>query len=244
MRYEFDELYNALFSNADLYINIVKVLAAHREGLSREEISKAVKVTGGTLTRVLTNLERCDFISQSKNFGQKSKNAIYRLVDFYTQFYYKFVMPDASGDEQWWSHNFESRQVATWQGLTFEIVCLMHTDCIKQALGISGMSTEVSTWRKMAAEGQKGGQIDLVIKRADRIIHLCEMKFSKSEYRITDTYEQLMRQRMELFQSTTNTNFSLVITFVTTYGVADGLHHSLVHSEVTMDQLFNSSPEQ
>ena len=110
----------------------------------------------------------------------------------------------------------------------------MHTDCIKSALGISGMATEVSSWHQTACEGQKGGQIDLVIKRADRIIHLCEMKFSKSEFRITEAYEQLLRQRLELFQSTTKTKFS----FVTTYGVADGLHHSMVHSEVTMEQLF------
>ena len=66
----------------------------------------------------------------------------------------------------------------------------MHTDCIKKALGISGMATEVSSWRKVADDKQRGGQIDLVIKRADRIVHLCEMKFSKSEYRITDAYEQ------------------------------------------------------
>lgn len=216
MRSEFDELYNALFSNADLYISVVKALAAHHDGMSREEISKTIGITGGTLTRVLTNLERCDFISRN----------------------YKFILQNISGDEHWWSHNFESRQISTWQGLTFEIVCLMHTDCIKRALGISGMATEVSSWRKAASEDQKGGQIDSVIKRADRIIHLCEMKFSKSEYRITEAYEQLLRQRLELFQSSTKTKFSLVITFVTTYGVADGAHHSLVHSEVTMEQLF------
>ena len=238
MRSEFDELYNALFSNADLYISAVKALAAHHDGMSREEISKTIGITGGTLTRVLTNLERCDFISRNQNFGHKAKDTIYRLVDFYTLFYYKFILQDISGDEHWWSHNFESRQISTWQGLTFEIVCLMHTDCIKRALGISGMATEVSSWRKAASEDQKGGQIDLVIKRADRIIHLCEMKFSKSEYRITEAYEQLLRQRLELFQSSTKTKFSLVITFVTTYGVADGAHHSLVHSEVTMEQLF------
>ena len=55
---------------------------------------------------------------------------------------------------------------------------------------------------------------------------------------VTDAYEQLLRQRMELFQSSTKTKLSLVITFVTTYGVADGLHHSIVHSEVTMEDLF------
>ena len=238
MRSEFDELYNALFSNADLYISVVKGLAAHHDGMSREEISKATGITGGTLTRVLTNLERCDFVSRNQNFAHKVKDTIYRLVDFYTLFYYKFILPDVSGDEQWWSHHFESRQVSTWQGLTFEIVCLMHTDSIKRALGISGMATEVSSWRKAATDGQNGGQIDLVIKRADRIIHLCEMKFSKSQYRITEAYEQLLRQRLELFQSSTKTKYSLVITFVTTYGIADGLHHSLVHSEVTMEQLF------
>lgn len=238
MRGEFDELYNALFSNAELYIGVVKALAQRHSGMSRQEIAKTVGVNGGTLTRVLTNLERCDFISVSQNFGCKTRGAIYRLIDFYTLFYYKFVAQDASGDEQWWSHNFESRLVSTWQGLTFEIVCLMHTDCIKKALGISGMATEVSSWRKDADKTGPGGQIDLVIKRSDRIVHLCEMKFSKSEYRITEAYDQLLRQRMELFQSSTKTKLSLVVTFVTTYGVADGLHHSIVHSEVMMDDLF------
>lgn len=105
MRSEFDELYNALFSNADLYISVVKGLAAHHDGMSREEISKATGITGGTLTRVLTNLERCDFISRNQNFAHKVKDTIYRLVDFYTLFYYKFILSDVSGDEQWWSHH-------------------------------------------------------------------------------------------------------------------------------------------
>lgn len=238
MRSEFDELYNALFSNAELYINVVKALANHPGGMSRAEIVKAVGVNGGTLSRVLTNLERCDFISRSHNFGCKTREANYRLIDFYTLFYYKFIAQDTSGDDLWWSHNFESRLVSTWQGLTFEIVCLVHTDAIKKALGILGMATEVSSWRKIGNDKQKGGQIDLVIKRADRIIHLCEMKFSKSEYYITESYEQQLRERMELFRMATKTKFSLVNTFVTTYGVADGKHHSIVHSEVKMEQLF------
>ena len=238
MRSEFDELYNALFSNAGLYINVVKALANHHGGMSRSEIVKAVGVNGGTLTRVLTNLERCDFISRTHNFGCKTREANYRLVDFYTLFYYKFIAQDTSGDESWWSHNFESRLVSTWQGLTFETLCLVHTDAIKRALGISGMATEVSSWRLGASEHQKGAQIDLVIKRADRIIHLCEMKFSKAEYHLSEAYEQQLRERMELFRMATKTKLSLVNTFVTTYGVADGKHHSIVHSEVTMNQLF------
>lgn len=102
MRSEFDELYNALFSNAELYINVVKALANHHGGMSRAEIVKAVGVNGGTLSRVLTNLERCDFISRSHNFGCKTREANYRLIDFYTLFYYKFIAQDTSGDDLWW----------------------------------------------------------------------------------------------------------------------------------------------
>ena len=35
---EFEELYNALFNNADKYVTIVRTQAGHREGLSKPEI--------------------------------------------------------------------------------------------------------------------------------------------------------------------------------------------------------------
>lgn len=82
------------------------------------------------------------------------------------------------------------------------------------------------------------GSMPLMLLRNILNLLIQEGKKWYSEFRITEAYEQLLRQRLELFQSTTKTKFSLVITFVTTYGIADGLHHSLVHSEVTMEQLF------
>ena len=163
---------------------------------------------------------------------------MYRLVDFYTLFYYRFVSNNTSGDEQWWTHNFESSKVYAWQGLTFETVCLTHTSSIKKALGISGMATSVSSWRKKADASHHGAQVDLVIERADRIIHLCEMKFSKSEYRISDEYARQLRERLGLFIESTKTRLSPVITFVTTFGVANGMHNSIVHSEVRMEDLY------
>lgn len=49
-----------------------------------------------------------------------------------------------------------------------------------------------------------------------------------------------MRARRDLFKAKTKTRMSIVHTFVTTYGVGEGKHHSIVHSEVTIDDLFNS----
>ena len=100
LRTEFDELYNALFNQADGYINIVHALALHRNGLTRQQIIEAVKIEGGVLTKMLRNLERSNFILGYQHFGHKTKDVIYRLVDFYTLFYYHFIEGDRSQDER------------------------------------------------------------------------------------------------------------------------------------------------
>ena len=84
----------------------------------------------------------------------------------------------------------------------------------------------------------RGSQIDLIIERADRIIHLCEMKFCLGQYRITADYEMKLRNRMELFRERTRNRKSLVNTFVTSFGIANGSHTGVVNSEVTLDGLF------
>jgi len=240
LRMEFDELYNALFTNADNYISVVKLLSSHREGLIRDEILKATKIEGGTLSKILRNLERCDFIIKYNQFGNSKKGSIYRIIDFYTLFFYKFIADDSSQDEQWWQHNFMTDATQSWQGLSFELICLTHLPQIKNALQIGGISTQASSWR-VAADKEKeteGAQIDLVISRADRMIHLCEMKFSVKPYTITAAYEEKIRNRMAIFARNTGTTHSLLVTFVTVFGVADGKHSGLLHSEVVADDLF------
>ena len=109
---------------------------------------------------------------------------------------------------------------------------------IKRKLGINGISTSTSSWRTTGDEEKKGTQVDLVIDRADRVINLCEIKFSEAPYSISKDYEEKLRCRMALFKSATGTRKSLVTTMITTYGVLRGMHSSIVQSEVTMDALF------
>lgn len=109
---------------------------------------------------------------------------------------------------------------------------------MKRALGISGVATEVSIWRKLKDQTSKGAQIDLIIKRADRTIHLCEMKFSTNKFTISNSYEQELHERQAIFEEAEKIDETVVHTFVTTYGVKDGIHKSIVHSEVTMEDLF------
>ena len=243
---EFDELYYALFPKADRYITTVKALSAKREGMTRSELENATGLTGGNLTKVLKNLERCDFILQYAQFGCKSKYTIYRIADFYTLFYFKFVENNITKDTAFWSHNFTTHSVESWEGFTFELVCLKHLDQIKKGLGISGIATAASSWRTKAKNAEtendttaKGAQIDLVLSRVDRIIHLCEIKFSEKPYAITSAYKEKMQKRLEIFQQETKTTHRLVLTMITPYGVAKGKQSWVLHSEITIKDLFS-----
>ena len=240
LRMEFDELYHALFPNANLYIEIVKALSRHQTGLTHQALTRQIKQEGSKVTRALKNLERCDFVERWAQYGHKKRQETYRLMDFYTLFYYRFVDANNTKDEQWWSKNLGTPNLTTWMGQCFELVCLRHHRQIKYALGIAGLSTSISTWQCQPNEQTQtpGAQIDMIIERADRMVHLCEMKFSESVYHITQDYEQRLRERMGLFRFLTGCKKSLVHTFITTYGVATGRHKSIVHSEVTMDGLF------
>lgn len=237
---EFNELYNALFNKADRYVAIIKLLSKKREGFTREEIEQGTGYSGGGLSKILENLERCDFIISYAQFGNKTKLTLYRLADFYTLFYFHYVEQNRSRDEQYWQHHYTDRGVASWEGFTFEEVCLRHLPHIKKGLGISGMATEASSWRfKPAQDDQrKGAQIDLVIKRADKITHLVEMKFSETPFVITKAYSQRLLERKSLFMEITGVARGTVITFVTPKGLSKGMNTSLVHSEITAQHLF------
>lgn len=245
LRGEFEELYSALFTSTEKYTSVVKLLNDKREGMTREEIERESGMDKSALATVLRNLERCDFITRYSQFGNKTKGAIYRLVDFYSLFYYRFIATFNAQDEEWWSHNFQSHAVESWQGLSFELLCFLHLTQIKQKLGISGIATAASSWRYTPPKNkenldlpEKGTQIDLLIDRGDRIINLCEMKFSVKPYQISDSYEKKLRERMSIFHEKTKTNKSLVYTFVTTFGVANAMGRSIVNSEVTIHDLF------
>ena len=239
LQIEFDELFNALFTNSDKYIQVTRLLANHKEGLTRAQIGQMANMDGKMLTMVIKNLERCDFILKYNQLGNKVKGAIYRLSDFYTLFYYQYVDDRNVLDEQWWSKHFQTHQVEIWQGRTYELICLLHTDNIKQKLGISGIAADISSWRYTAQnEKEHGAQVDMVIARTDRVINLCEIKFSVGKYQLTAAYADYLRDRVELFKTKTMTTSSVVQTMITTYGIAEGMHNSIVQQEVTMDDLF------
>lgn len=237
---EYDELFPALFNKSDKYVRIVRLLSSRREGFTRQEIEEKVG-GGGGLTDILDNLVDCDFVSRYAQMGNKERGMLYRLSDMFLLFYFRYVDGNNTRDEQYWAHHYRDRDVSAWQGYSFEQVCLIHLPHIKQGLGISGMATECSTWRFVTPKDdeRRGAQVDLVIRRADRLTHLVEMKFSELPYEITKDYEERLRDRRMTFSSVTGITHGLLDTFITPEGVKRNSHSSFVHSQLTAKDLFD-----
>ena len=236
---EFNQLYASLFKSPEQYIDIVTALGKKKAGMTREEIIAATdKYSNGALSKVLDELEYCGFIRKYNGFDKKSKQAIYQLIDNYTLFYFKFIQQNENNDEHFWSASIDSAMHRAWSGLAFERLCMAHTQQIKVALGISGVLSNVYSWRKEADETSDGAQIDLLIDRNDQVINLCEMKYSLSEYAIDAEYEQKLRNKKSAFIDATNTQKAVHLTMVTTFGIKANAHSGIVQNEVKLDDLF------
>ncbi len=240
LKQEFQNLYSALFDNPGRHLSVINVLANHRNGLRRNQILEHSKLSsGGTFSSILEELEQSDFISKFVPYGKKEKDAIYRLKDQYTLFYLKYISKQKNYSKGYWLQKAESQSWVSWAGFAFEGLCLDHVDQIKQALGISGIYSEAYSWQDYS--GDTGAQIDLLIDRNDRVINICEMKFSRNEFNITKRYNQELINKINVLRNATKTKKTIFMTFITTYGLKENKYsNSLVNHNLTMDILFKA----
>ena len=237
LRNEFEELYKSLFNNPHKHLEIVEALSKKKAGMTRNEISKATRLLpNGHLTEALNELEQCDFIERFSDFTKPKNEATYYLMDSFTLFYLRYIRDNHSKDEYFWTNYAEDGGHRAWCGYAFELVCRIHIRQIKAKLGILGVSTSTMSWR---SKTQKPGvQIDLLISRRDGVINLCEMKYLKHPYEIGKAEAAALDRKRTTFLMETGARSAIHTTLVTTYGVAKKGYCSLVHSEVTMNDLF------
>ena len=236
---EFNLLYTSLFKSPEQYIDVVTALGRKKTGMTREEIITAInKPSSGALSKVLEELEYCGFIRKYSGYDKKTKQSIYQLTDNYTLFYFKFIRQNRNNDEHFWSASIDSALHRAWSGLAFERLCMAHTQQIKSALGISGVLSNICSWRKEADENGPGAQIDLLIDRNDQVVNICEMKYSLSEFSIDADYERNLRNKKSAFIEATKTRKAVHLTMITTYGICRNSHSGIVQSEITLEDLF------
>jgi len=238
LRQEYPHLFRSLFKKYQKHELIAKALSKKTIGLTRKEILTQTKLkSGGTFTSTLEELALSGFITSYSAIDKKSKETLYRLSDFYTLFYFKFIEDNPTPEPNYWINRIDDPAHRAWSGYAFEQVCLAHQEAIKKAIGITGVRTEIGSWRGKA--DNKGVQIDLLIKRKDGVTNICEMKYSINPFTITKDYAANLRNKIGIYRSASRTRDAVQLVMTTTYGLKRNAYSDeLVHNEVTMDDLF------
>ncbi len=237
---EYNNLYFALFKNADVHIKLIKVLARKPQGLTQKELANYAKLKiGGNIVKALTELEECGFISYHHPLFNQKRQGIYRLIDFYSLFYLKFIEKANKGGEQDFSKIYKTQAYKIWCGYAFENMAWLHAEAIKKALGISGMYSHVSSWKFAGNQYYPGTQIDLVLDRDDGLINLCEVKFFNAAFTLTKAYAKKLRTRKAIFEAHNKSKKAVSNILISTYGaVKNEWFFEQIDKEVVLEDLF------
>ena len=193
--------------------------------------------SGGGLTRTLNELEESGFITRYIPYKKRTRDSFYRLSDFYTSFYHRFISEQSKSDPGFWINSLDSPRYRAWSGYAFEQICLEHLPQIKKSLGIEGVYSESGSWRGESDNTRT--QIDLLIDRRDRVINICEIKFAETPFRITKSYYSQLQDKLRIFREATGTRKALFLTMITTYGLVSNEYASNVQMSLQMDALFS-----
>ena len=234
---EFENLYRSLYKHAENYIRVIEALAKKGIGLTRTQIATDAKITdGGTLTKILRDLSISGFIREYKAYGQKKRDSLYQLVDFFSLFDIRFRGRREEHASDFWLRFSSTSAHAVWSGISYEKLCLQHLPQIRKKLGIAGVLTSAFSWR--GSFDGKGAQVDLVIDRNDNMVNLCEIKFSSGKYQIDKRHSESMRHKRSAFVNTTHTRKAVQTTMITTFGLVNNSYSAEITSEVVLDDLF------
>ena len=232
---EYKRLFNSLFKNAEGYMEIIRLLSSHRDGYTRAEIAQELKIQdNGHLCNMMDDLEHCDFVRKYNN-GALQKNGIYQLMDFFSLFHYRFGSNSIT-DEHYWRNTLGTPEQNNWYGFAFERVCLWHVRQIVRGLRLDAIRHDYYAWRSQ--KSKPAVQIDLIIDRADGMVTICEMKYSKDDYTLTEKEYKNIVHRMETFQKETEYKGGIQASIVTTFSLHENMYSEISPIPITMDELF------
>ena len=235
--HELDRMFASLFVNHQDYVKVVSLLATRSLGFSRSEIAeKAGFESGSHLTDIIQTLKNSDFITEYVPFGGNHRERRYKLTDCFTLFHLHFIEKKTLRNPLFWQENFQTPAIRSWSGFAFENLCFCHLPQIKRVLGISAVHCQAEPWFGKSKENM--AQIDMLIVRNDRVINLCEMKFTQTPFSMTAEDDADIRRKLSVMQSETKTDYAIHPTLITTFGLHQNIHSNIIQSTVTMDAFF------
>ena len=235
LRDEYQALFKSLFSVKGKHREIIEALTKKETGMQRKELAKATSIGNGkSLTKTLEELCECGFLRAYDNYKTSTNGKFYQIIDPFVLFARACLFSSPFDN---WAAFLGTPSYYSWQGHAFEIVCLNSIAAIKNALGISGVATKTYSWK--SKKSKPGAQIDLLIQRKDGVINVCEMKYSKAAYTISEEYEENLDNKLQCFAKENNIQDQLALAFITFNGLKRNEHSDIVPFEVNGEDLFS-----
>lgn len=241
---DFDILFLSIFENADLYADLIRIIAKSRYGISQTALLKQSKMlsSGGTAKQKLTDLEEAGFITSFLSYGHKKKGIYYRCIDEYVYFYLKWIEPFKKSATKFSKASWTALRTIpswkSWSGYAFETICMKHIEQIRNALNLDALSF-AAAWRHEGKNEEDGAQIDLLFNRSDDAITICEIKYTEEPFKIDKEYFSQLRRKIEIYKKVTNTKKQIFLAFVTSSGLKPTVYsQEEVSAVVTLEDLF------
>jgi hypothetical protein len=177
---EVEKIFHSQFRKPQTYIKIIQQLIGGMH--TAKEMSELTGiVSGGGLTEYIENLINADLVTSCIPFDKKegAKSTKYAISDEFLHFYLKYMKPNSrliAGARS--SKVFETVSKSSfdsWLGFSFERFCRKHAGHLAS---IMGFADEMLLAEPFFKKGDEGFQIDLIFKRSDKVVVVCEIKHS------------------------------------------------------------------
>ncbi len=179
---EIDKVFYSQFNEARTYKRIIMAIKDRPLGL--QEIAQKLKTSsGGSLKTIIKNLVKASFVFEIRPFGSpyKTKLIKYKLADEFLAFYFQYMEANINIIKKNSSNKlFEKlceKEWKPWLGYCFERFSLKNSLYLAYRMGFG---EEVVEFGPLFHRGEKNFQIDMIYRRADKVIVICEIKYKDS----------------------------------------------------------------
>lgn len=242
---EYERIFVSSLAENKHYKEIIEFLSCVRFANRNEIIEHLKMASSGSLSDLLKDIELCGFIEKYTpyNLNDDSLLTRYCISDHYLQFYYKFIRSIESDIKRGAYLENPLSAIKTdayqkWLGFAFERFCRHRHYIIAKILGFQAVHYRSGAFfNKKSEKADPGFQFDLVFDRDDKVITLCEMRYSQAKIGIGVIEE--FERKMELFPNPKNKTIQKVL--VTTEGASDSLlKRHYFDNVITLANLFEA----
>lgn len=243
LRTEYARLFRSLFENYHTHELIIEKLVKRWSGMSVSELKKSKQLSSSSaLNRALEELEASGFIAKHFKYGQKKRDALYRVKDPFLFFFTKWVegtsLSELFQNKRYFMGIYQSQKYKIWLGHAFENLCHNHILDLKNALGIGAVHTTSHYWRYVPkSKEEQGVQIDLLLVRADGVVNIVECKYTNKAFAIDKKYADALDNKVSVFLEQSKYAHSVSVVMLTLNGVVSNEYADNLGDSVLLENM-------